>query len=264
MKPNLSVLLASLFLCTAIQAAPSAEAEAAFENATRMNDATQQWFGEMLERLEQGKIDEQEKPLVVKRVLQAADAFTSELRKASAGEHAVATYILANMQESLKASPGQDRVQRHTEACALYRTAADQGLLAGAVTQLLSCRTDKQRVFPDQEVQRMQDQLLNALEQPDPYAAHYPLPALRSLCFKEIQMPSVDPERPFTSWRNLLSPTPLSLEHFRADGYYLLAVKYHSGPEARDYFKRAQATESQCLDPMNIGAMFEAEDKKSR
>ncbi|MEN1834924.1 hypothetical protein AAIM60_18765 [Pseudomonas lijiangensis] len=249
---NLSTLFLGLALCSVAQAAPTAENEAVFQNAMRMAEANQQWLDLLIEQEHQVKADKQVQADNLQKMMHNIQSFQSELRKASAAGHAVATYLLANMQESDAA--------RHAEACALYQTASDQGLLAGAVTLLRSCDTAFQRFKSDDpELMRLRNQLIKALESPDPYSDHYPLPAMNSLCFKELKMPTIDSKRPLTSLKDTYIPTILSFKQFRADGYYLLALKGDiENPAARDYFKQVQTLAPDCLDPMNLGVLFNA------
>ncbi|MCV4285641.1 hypothetical protein [Pseudomonas capsici] len=258
LKLNLSLLMFSLVLCAAAQAAPTAETEAVFQNAMRMAEANQQWLDLLIEQEQQGQADKKVQVDNLQKMMHNIQSFQNELRKASGAGHAVATYLLANMQEADAA--------RHAEACALYQTAADQGLLAGAVTLLNSCEKAFQRFKSDDpELVRLRNQLIKALESPDPYSEHYPLPAMNSLCFKELKMPTIDSKRPLTSLKETYIPTILSFKQFRADGYYLLALKGDiEKPAARDYFKQVQTLAPDCLDPMSLGVLFNAMEDKAQ
>ncbi|MBX8487759.1 hypothetical protein [Pseudomonas cichorii] len=200
LKFNLSLLLFSLALSTAAQAAPSAESEAVFQNAMRMAEANQQWLDLLIEQEHQGQTDKHVQVDNLQKMMHNIQSLQGELRKASAAGHAVATYLLANMQEGDAA--------KHTEACALYQMAADQGLLAGAVTLLGSCEKAFQRFkLDDPELVRLRSQLIKALESPDPYSDYYPLPAMNSLCFKELKMTTVNSKRPLGSLKDIYIPT---------------------------------------------------------
>ncbi|MFJ4145223.1 hypothetical protein [Pseudomonas sp. NPDC089734] len=249
-------MLLSLVLCSAAEAASTAETEAVFQNAMRMAEANQQWLDLLIEQEQQVQTDKKMQVDNLQKMLHNIQSFQSELRKASGAGHAVATYLLANMQEGDAA--------KHAEACALYQTAADQGLLAGAVTLLRSCDTAFQRFkFDDPELVRLRNQLIKTLESPDPYSEHYPLPAMNSLCFKELKMPTIDSKRPLTSLKETYTPTNLSFKQFRADGYYLLALKGDiEKSAARDYFKQVQILAPDCLDPMSLGVLFNTMEDK--
>jgi len=266
LKFAIPVLLLSLVLPVAASAQINPEAEAAYDNAMQLNEIAQTKLAQLVEWEQNGMPD---KPAAARLLLEMSEdqhAYQAELRKASAGGHGVATYLLANQQKIISGMRGQNREERNAEACGLYQTAADQGLLAGAVTLLDRCRTDAQMFNDnDPEILRMRKQLVDALKQPARYQEHYPLPALRSLCFTKLGVPNVNPERPLSSLIDTLSPTQLTLEQFRADGYYLLAVRADwEGPLAREYFKQAHAEAPGCLDAMGMEAVFKAQDKKAR
>ncbi|NUT77619.1 hypothetical protein HNO86_21470 [Pseudomonas sp. C1C7] len=231
-----------------------------------MAEANQQWINLLVEQEKTGRSDKQKQTQAVLEMTQNIQTYEGELRKASAGGHAVATYLLANLQEGRKTLPNQDSVSRHAEACALYQNASDQGLMAGAVMLLRDCENASERFkFDDPELLRLRDQLLKALEQPDPYSDYYPLPAINSFCFKEQKMIARNRERPLTALMDFYAPLPLSLEQFRADGYYLLTFKGDiESPKARDHFKQMQALTPDCQDPIGIGLMFKVMDEKAR
>lgn len=261
-----SIPLFCLALCSAAQAAPTAETEAAFQHAIQIAEANQQWINLIVEQEKTGRSDRQTQTQAILEMTQNNQAYEEELRKASAGGHAVATYLLANLQEGSKTSPSQDSVSRHAEAWALYQSAAGQGLMAGAVMLLRECENGSLRFkLDDPELLRLRDQLIKALEQPDPYSDYYPLPAINSFCFKEQKMIAINRERPVTALMDFYAPLLLSLEQFRADGYYLLTVKGDiESPKARDYFNQMQALTPDCLDPISMGFMFKVMDEKKR
>ncbi|CAM3719824.1 putative secreted protein [Pseudomonas reidholzensis] len=263
---SLSALLLSLALCGTAQAAVTAEAETAFDNALRMADANQQRLEQLIDQEQQGHLDKQVLLDTMAVLTQSIQAYEAELRKASDGGHAVATYLLGNLQESRKHFAAKDATASHAQACALYQTATDQGLLAGAVTLLRECETASRRFkFDDPELLRLQRQLLKALQQPDAFADHYPLPALNSLCFKELKVPVINGERPLSTLADAYTPTVLDFDQFRADGYYLLAFKGEvDGEAARGYFKKVQALTPDCLDPMRLSGMYKATDSDAR
>ncbi|WP_201004507.1 hypothetical protein [Pseudomonas cichorii] len=228
-----------------------------------MAEANQQSLDLFIEQ-EPQRQDKQAQAQAMQEIMRNIQSYQDELRKASVGGHAVATYLLANMQEGLKGWPGENHAAKHAEACALYQTAADQGLLAGAVMLLSSCETAFQRFKRDDpELMRLRGQLLKALDRPDAYLEHYPLPAMSSLCFKRFEMPAVNHERPLASLKDVYAPTSLSFKQFRADGYYLLALKGDlENPVSRDYFKQVQTLTSDCLDPMSLGVLFDSMEDK--
>ncbi len=259
-----STLLLSLSLCAFVQAAPTTETEATLQHALRIAEENRQQIDLIVEQEKQGKIDKRALNEAIQEVAKKAETFESELRKASSEGHGVATYLLATLTEGRK-TMGQNYAAKHAEACTLFQHATDQGLLAGAVMQLRYCEEAYQRFkFNDPELLRLRGQLLKALEQPDPYSDHYPLPALNSYCFKESKMSQVNSQQPLTSLRDLYTPVLLSQEQFRADGYYLLALKGDlDNPEARSYFKQVKDQAPDCLDPVNLNMMFEYMDRKS-
>ncbi|WP_157838121.1 hypothetical protein [Pseudomonas sp. PH1b] len=263
MKRHLLPLLFSLGLSTSLQAAPSAEAERALQNAMQIAEDNQQRLERMIEQEQQ--LDTQAMVQVMQQVTHNVELYERQLRQASDGGHGVASYLLANLEERRKTLASKDYSAQHAKACGLYQNAADQGLLAAAVLLLRDCDTAFQRFkFDDPELLRLRAQLLKTLEQPDPYGEHYPLPALNSFCFKPSKMPEIEPERPLATLQNLYTPVQLSLEQFRADGYYLLALKDDiEKPATRGYFQKVRALAPNCLDPISLGNMFEAMAKKA-
>jgi hypothetical protein len=261
LKSNYSTLLFSLTLCSVVQAAPSAETEATFQHALRIAEDNKQQIDLLVEREQQGKIDKLERNEVMQKLAKNNEIFESELRKASEEGHGVASYLLASTKARRK-----DSAVMHAEACELYQRSTDQGLLAGAVLQLRECdkafRTYK---YDAPESLRLRAQLQRALEQSDPYSDHYPLPTLNSYCFKTASVPQVNNQKPLTTLRGLYTPVFLSLDQFRADGYYLLAVMGGDigSSAARGYFKKVQDKAPDCLDPVNIKIMYEQSDLKN-
>lgn len=78
-------------------------------------------------------------------------------------------------------------------------------------------------------------------------------------------MPTIDSKRPLTSLKDTYTPVSLSFKQFRADGYYLLALKGNiEKPAARDYFKQVQTLTSDCPDPMSLGVLFNAMEDKGQ
>jgi hypothetical protein len=250
-------LLFSFTLCAAAQAANSREVEAAFQKAMQIAEANQQWVHMLVEREGLGLLDKTSRTDVAQEMTRNNLAYESELSKASAGGHAVATYLLANLQDGRKLLRGFDPAKQ-AEACQLYQTAAEQGLLAGAVALLRDCESASRRfMFDDPKLVQLRGLLLNALDQPDKYSAHYPLPTKKSLCFKEPKMFAVNNELPLTAMMDAHAPTLLSLEQFRADGFYLLAITADiDNPGTWDYFQQMLTITRDCLDPINIGVRF--------
>lgn len=265
LKLRLSVLLFSIALCAEVQAVPSPETEAVFEHAMLLGDAIQQRADQLVEREQQGKIDKGTLSQSIQEATKGLETYEDELRKASAGGHGVATFMLANMQESKAATFLSGYKAMHVEACALYQNAADQGLVAGAIMVLRDCDEAFLRFkLDDPESLRKYSQLASALEQPDLYAGHYPLPAVRSYCFKDSLQAEANRELPLTTMREFLKPVSLSLEQFRADGYYLLALKGDfANPKVQAYFKQSQTIAPDCLDPSNLKALFKNREGKS-
>ncbi|NBF11789.1 hypothetical protein [Pseudomonas sp. Fl4BN1] len=266
MKLRLSTLLLGLGLCAPVQAAPTAETEATFQQAMRMAEDNQQRLELLIEQEQQGQMDREASIQAMQQIMPQVQIYEGKLRQASAAGHGVATYLLANLEEGRKTLSGHDYTAQHAQACALYQSATDQGLLAAAVMLMRECETAFQRFkFNDPELLRLRAQLLKALEQPDPYADHYPLPARNSFCFKQWAMPKIEPERPLATLKDLYTPALLSLEQFQADGYYLLAIKDDiENPPARGYFQQTRALAPDCLDPISLGVMFDAMDRQAR
>ncbi|WP_415845176.1 hypothetical protein ACMYUJ_21600 [Stutzerimonas zhaodongensis] len=256
-------LLFSFTLCTAAQAATSSEIEAVFQKAMQIAEENQQRFYMLVEQEQLGQLDEKLRTQAAQEMTRNTLAYETELSKASAGGHAVATYLLATLQEGRRVLRGFDYAKQ-AEACRLYQTAAEQGLIAGAVALLRDCESASRRfMFDDPELMRLRGLLFNALDRPDKYSAHYPLPATTSLCFKEPKMFAVNNELSLTAMMDAYAPTLLSLEQFRADGFYLLAVKADiENPAARDYFQQVLAMAPDCMDPINIGVRFNAKSGK--
>lgn len=264
LKPLIKLLC--IALCTAAQAETTAETDAAFQYAIRTLEANQQWISLLLEQESTGYIDKQKQTQAVLEVKQNFQTYEDKLRKASAGGHGVATYLLANLQEVRKILPSQDSKSKHSEACALYQIASDQGLVAGAVALFNYCENAFERFKDDDpEFLRLRDQLIRTLEQPDPYQDYYPLPALRSFCFKEQKMIAGKLEGSLTALMDFYTPVHLSLEQFRADGYYLLTAKGDiTNPKAREYFIKMQTLTQDCLDPLGKAIMFKVIDERIR
>lgn len=258
-------LLLSLALSSTVHAAPSVESEAVYQRAIQMAQANEQWIDRLLEQDKNGQLDKQIKEEAAANMKSKLAVFEAELYKASDGGHAVATYLLGNMEERRKIlQPGQ-YAAKHVQACALYQQAADQGLLAGAVAVLRDCDEAFKRFrFDDPQLLRMRQQLQTALDKPDPYAKEYPLPVLNSLCFKPFMPPVLDRQRPLSALTENMMPVQLELDQFRADGHYLLAVKGDSSTSMwREHFKQMQALTGDCLDPLGVEHWDEGERKKA-
>ncbi|MFL1415319.1 hypothetical protein ACI77M_03620 [Pseudomonas fildesensis] len=265
LKLHLSILLFSIALCAEVQAAPSPETEAVFEHAMLLANDIQQRVDQLIEKEQQGKIDKLTMSQSIQEATKGLEAFEGELRKASVGGHGVASFVLANLHDGRAATFLDGYEAMHAEACALYQNASDQGLIAGAVIVLRNCDEAFQRQkFDDPELLRKHSQLVNALEQPDPYSDYYPLPARGSYCFKDSQIPEVNHQQPLTTMRDIYQPVSLSLEQFRADGYYLLALTGDiANPKVRAYFKQVQKLAPECLDPSHLQSLFKNMERKS-
>lgn len=265
LKLRLSVLLFSIALCAEVQAAPSPETEAVFEHAMLLADDIQQRADQLVENEQQGKTNKLTLSQSIQEATKGLEIYEDELRKASAGGHGVATFMLANMQESRAATFLNGYKAMHVEACTLYQSAADQGLVAGAIMLLRDCDEAFLRFkFDDPELLRKYSQLANALERPDLYSGHYPLPAIRSYCFKDSLKTEANRQLPLTTMRDFFEPVSLSLEKFRADGYYLLALKGDfANPKVQAYFKKSQTIAPDCLDPSNLKSLFKNIERKS-
>jgi hypothetical protein len=255
-----------LTLCGTLQAAPNAEAEAAFQRAVLAAEANAQWAERLIDQEQKGQLDKQITTEALRDIGQKHDAVEHDLRQASDGGHAVASYLLANLQERSKLWVSGQYTARHEQACALYQRAAEQGLVAAAVAVLRDCDSASQRfLFDDPTLQRQREQLRATLEHTDPYAEHYPLPALKSLCFKEMKMVAPDPGRPLTTLAQAFEPVQLDLRQYRADGYYLLAAK--GDPEqpeiGRGHFTQLRALAPDCLDPIGLAYMYDAQRQKA-
>lgn len=270
MKFRFSILLFSIALCAEAQAAPTPENEAIYEHAVRLGNALQERLDQLIVKVQQGKIDKLTMSQSIQEATKGTEEFEEELRKASAGGHGVATYVLANMQDGRadvlatlqrggRAEASSDDYQKlRAEACARYQLAWSQGLTAGAVTVFRSCDEAFLRYrFDDPEHLRNQSQLVNALKKTDLYSDYYPLPARGSYCFKDLRGPEDKPKQPLTTVRDASETVSLSLEQFRADGYYLLALKGDiPTPEVRGYFKQVKMLAPDCLDPFHLQALF--------
>jgi len=265
LKLRLSILLFSIALCAEVQAAPTAETEAVFEHAMLLADDIQQRVDQAIDKEQQGKIDKLTLGQTIQEATKGLEAYEDELRKASAGGHGVATFLLANLQQSRAATFLNGYEAMHAQACALYQSATDQGLIAGAVMLLRDCDEAFLRFkFNEPELLRKQSQLVNALGQPDLYSDYYPLSALGSYCFKDSKIPEVNRQQPLTTMRDIFKPVSLSLEQFRADGYYLLALKGDIvDPKVRAYFNQVQTLAPDCLDPSDLQSLIKHMERKS-
>lgn len=266
LKPRLLLpLLLSLGLWTPAQAMPNAESEAALQKAMDIAKDNQQRLEQLLEQEQEQQLQKPALAQAMQQITRNAQVYESQLHKASDAGHGVASYLLANLEENRKTLSGHDYQAQHNKACALYQSAADQGLLAAAVILLRDCETAYQRFeLNDPELLRLRAQLLKALEQADSYAKHYPLPAINSFCFKPAQMPEIKQGQPLATLKSLYTPVLLNLEQFRADGYYLLALKSSpDGSAARDYFYKVRALAADCLDPISLGSMLDAAEQKA-
>lgn len=266
MKPRLLLpLLLSLGLWTPAQAIPNAENEAVLQKAMDIAEDNQQRLEQLLEQEQEQQLQKPALAQAMQQIAQSAQVYESQLHKASDAGHGVASYLLANLEENRKTLSGHDYQAQHNKACALYQSAADQGLLAAAVILLRDCETAYQRFkLNDPELLRLRAQLLKALEQADSYAKHYPLPAINSFCFKPAHIPEIKQGQPLATLKSLYAPVLLNLEQFRADGYYLLALKSSlDGSTAPDYFHKVQALTADCLDPMSLERMIDAAEQKA-
>lgn len=265
LKLRLSVLLFSIALCAEVQAAPTPEAEAVFEHALLLADDIQQRVDQLIEKEQQGKIDKLTMSRSIQEATKGLEAFESELLKASAGGHGVASFVLANLHDGRAATFLDGYEAMHSQACALYQSASDQGLIAGAVIVLRNCDEAFQRYkLDDPELLRKYRQLVNALEQPDPYSDYYPLPARGSYCFKDSKVPEVNHQQSLTTMRDIYQPVSLNLEQFRADGYYLLALKGDiATPKVRAYFKQVQTLAPDCLDPSHLQSLLKNMERRN-
>lgn len=265
MKLRLSILLFSIALCAQVQAAPTPETEAVFKHAMLLADDIRQRVDQLIDKEQQGKIDKLTMSQSIQEATKGLEAYEDELRKASAGGHGVASFLLANLHDGRAATFLEGYEAMHAEACALYQSAANQGLIAGAVIVLRNCDEAFRRYeFDDPELLRKHSQLVNALEQPDPYSDYYPLPARGSYCFKDSQVPEVNHQQPLTTMRDSYQPVSLSLEQFRADGYYLLALKGDiAKPKVRAYFKQVQILAPDCLDPSHLKSLLKNVERES-
>lgn len=240
MKFRFSILLFSITLCVEAQAAPTPENQAVFEHAMLLGNSIQERIGQLIVKEQEGKIDKFTMNQSIQEAAKGTEEVEAELRKASAGGHGVAAYVLANMQDGRAATFLGDSKERHAEACSMYQHALDQGLIAAAVIVLRNCDEAFLRFqLDDPELLRKHSQLVKALEQPDLYSDYYPLPARGSYCFQNLGVPQVNPKQPLATVRDALQPVSLSLEQFRADGYYLLALQGDiASPKVRAFFKQ--------------------------
>lgn len=262
---KLPTLMLGLALSATTQAAPSAETVAAYQRAMQMAQANEHWLDRLVEQEKNGQLDKQIMLEATADLQSKLAVFEAELHKASDGGHAVATYLLGNMEERRKTLQSGQYMAKHAQACALYQLAADQGLLAGAVAVLRDCDQAFMRFkFDDPQLVRMREQLQAALDKPDPFAREYPLPAMSSLCFKPFNRPELDMQRPLGTLTEIMAPVQLELDQYRADAHYLLAVK--GDPKTsmlREHYKKMLALTDDCLDPFRLAYVDEVERKKA-
>ncbi|WP_060508029.1 hypothetical protein [Pseudomonas sp. NBRC 111124] len=262
---KLPTLVLGLALGATAQAAPSAETEAVYQRAMQMAQANEHWLDRLVEQEKNGQLDKQIMIEAAADLEGKLAAFEAELHKASDGGHAVATYLLGNMEERRKTLQSGHYEAKHAQACALYQLAADQGLLAGAVAVLRDCdRASMRFQFDDPQLLRMREQLQAALDKPDPFAREYPLPALNSFCFKPFKRPELHTQRPLGALTESMAPVLLELDQYRADAHYLLAVK--GDPKTsmlREHYKKMLALTGDCLDPLGLAYADEVERKKA-
>lgn len=259
---QLPTLLLGLILGASAQAAPSAETEAAYQRAMQMAQANEQWIDQLVTQEKNGQLDKQIMIEAAADLQSKLAAFEAELRKASEGGHAVATYLLGNLEERRRTlQPGQ-YTAKHAQACALYQHAADQGLLAGALMVMRDCDQAAQRFqFDDPQSLRLRKQLETVLDKPDPYEREYPLPALYSLCFKPLIPPEPDRQRPLGTLLEVMKPVQLELHQFQADAHYLLAIRgYPKTSVWHEHYKKMLALTGDCLDPLGLAN----DDKRER
>jgi len=265
MKFRFAILLFSITLCVEAQAPPTPENQAVFDHAMLLGNSIQERIAQLIVKEQEGKIDKFTMSQSIQEAAKGTEEVEAELRKASAGGHGVATYVLANMQDGRAATFLGDSKERHAEACSMYQHALDQGLIAAAVIVLRNCDEAFLRFqLDDPELLRKHSQLVNALEQPDLYSDYYPLPARGSYCFQDLGVPQVNPKQPLATVRDALQPVSLSLEQFRGDGYYLLALQGDiASPKVRAFFKQVQMLAPDCLDPFNLQALSKDMESKS-
>jgi len=169
--------------------------------------------------------------------------------------HPVGTYWLAQFTSKTIVESPED----NTQACALYQTALDRGLLAAAVSRFHRCNKAFERfVLNDAGQLKLIAELKHLLQRQDAYQAYYPLPTKRSLCFDD---PAIRvPERTLAGLRKALAPAVLSYDQYRAEAYYLLAVadvnaKGEIGPQNLSYLNQAIALG--CSDFLGFKAVYE-------
>lgn len=249
---RLLTALCSLTLSLFIQAASNTSAEEDYQKALAFGEQVEAQYARLIS-LEQSTSDKTEFTSAWTALSESIEGVQENLRKASDSGHPVASYLLANVLTPQLLGQ-KNRELNQAEACRLYQTAADQGLLAAAVAVLRDCEKATRRFnFDDPELERLRIQLRNALHENEVYGDYYPLPARISYCFKESpdSIPLGNSGQPFSQLKAALSYTSLSLEQFRADGYYLLAIK--SGdktPALRSDVDHALA--QGCIDPLQM------------
>lgn len=265
MNLRLLTLFCSVALCTGALAMPTVEAEAAFEHALLIADSIEERFDQATAQEHEGKVDRGVLAQLFENIDKDSQIYEEELQKASGAGHGAATFLLGGLYEGRRAIYGYDHAAMHTKACELYQKATDQGLSAAAVMLFRECNEAFIRsMFGGPELLRQRNQLLKALEQPDPYSDHYPLPALYSYCFKDSQLPKPNTQQPLTTLKELYRPILLSQAQFHADGYYLLAFKGNAKDlKVQAYLKQAQLLAADCLDPFNLQTLFKSMETKN-
>lgn len=138
----------------------------------------------------------------------------AHLDNAIAAGHAVAMYQKAKLMFAKRP------VRNDKDMCELYGRAAKAALMAGAL-EYAKC---VDAFPPNEEYSKRLKILQTAVEGVDPYSSEYPLLTSFPYCFPKHKPPLRQGEDPVQWIADNARPLALSAEHFRAEGYYTLAM----------------------------------------
>lgn len=160
-------------------------------------------------------VDPAEPEALATESAQIMSRLNAHLDTAIAGEHAVAMYKKAKV--LLAASI----LKNKQSACEFYGRAAEQGLIAGAV-EYVNCIPFYP---PSAEYERRLALLQATVQGHDYYESEYPLLTAFPSCFPKHKPPP-KPDEDAIQWViDNARPLALSAGDFRAEGYYILAMR---------------------------------------
>lgn len=222
---SLAVLAVSLAATSAFAApaAPSAQATGEYHAALKALDDLVDEKDALMALSQQESADKQQAEAIITRMTESHQQLKAHLDNAAAAGHAVAFHLKARLLFAEKPLGSKDAV------CALYGQAAALGLTAGAL-EYAKCALSYP---PTDELNKRLALLETVVQGDDPYKADYPLPTTFPYCYPKHK-PALQPGEDPIAWvQDNARPLNLSLEEFRAEGYYGLAMSSSEPNERR-------------------------------